>query len=209
MNNTELTHLLISWFTLSLAFSVDAAYAGLPRFMTEFPLVLIGLGTGFIFHELAHRYIAKSYGCWAEFRMWTWGLLLALGMAVLTRGTFLFAAPGAVYIGGKQLSVEENGKISLAGPGVNILVGLGFVGLLLYSASIGLRSGDFLFDLGIIGSMVNFFLGFFNLIPFGPLDGSKVMLWNPGVWVFAIAIAGSLVFFFNPIISALALLVGI
>ncbi|MCD4739771.1 site-2 protease family protein [archaeon] len=209
MDKTELTHLLISWITLSIAFSVNAAYVGLPSFLTRFPLVLIGLGTGFIFHEMAHRYVARRYGCWAVFRAWSWGLVLALGMAILTRGQFLFAAPGAVYIGGKQLTPEENGKISLAGPLVNILVGLSFVGLLLYCASIGLRQGDFLFDLGLIGSMVNFFLGFFNLIPFPPLDGSKVMQWNPTAWLVAIILAGSLTFFLGRILEVLAMLLGI
>lgn len=192
MNSTELTHLMISWITLSFAFAVDTAFIGINEFLIEFPLTLIALGTGFVFHELAHRQIAKNIGCHAEYRAWMPGLLLAVGLAIFTRGGLIFAAPGAVYISGKMLTSEENGKISLAGPAMNILVGLGFL-FLLFNTSVPVLQ-----RLGAIGAGVNLFLAAFNLIPFPPLDGSKVFQWNPLIWLIAIAIPGAIlsIFFF-------------
>ncbi|MFH1240586.1 MAG: site-2 protease family protein [Candidatus Diapherotrites archaeon] len=29
---------------------------------------------------------------------------------------------------------------------------------------------------------INMFLGLFNMIPFPPLDGSKIFRWNPIIW---------------------------
>ena len=174
--------MLISWFTLSLAFSMNAAWAGLPQFMVSFPVVLLTLGTGFIFHELAHRYVARKLGCWAAFRAWFWGLAVALGLAILTGGRFVFAAPGAVYIGGRVLSTRENGYVSIAGPLMNIIVGIGFLVLMLsYPNSI-------IGYIGTMGAYINLFLAAFNLIPIPPLDGYKVMQWSVPVWLVAMAI---------------------
>ncbi|WP_211259700.1 site-2 protease family protein, partial [Thermococcus celericrescens] len=36
---------------------------------------------------------------------------------------------------------------------------------------------------------VNLWLAFFNLLPFPPLDGSKVVRWNAGYWAVSIGVA--------------------
>ena len=85
------------------------------------PALLISVGLGFVLHELAHKFVAVRYGFFAEFKMWLEGLILALAMAFLIG--FVFVAPGAVYIHGEHISREQNGKISIAGPLVNIRIG--------------------------------------------------------------------------------------
>lgn len=91
----EIRDLLISAFVLALAFSIMFA-GGLKRsILSLFPISLMTVSVGFVFHELAHRYAARSFGCFAEYRMWPPGLLLALLFAPLG---VVFAAPGAVMI---------------------------------------------------------------------------------------------------------------
>ncbi len=189
MDRTEIIHLLVSWITITLAFSINSLYLGISRFIIEFPILLLVLGLGFVLHELGHRTVARKFGLLAVYRAWIPGLLLALGLAVMTGGRFIFAAPGAVYIGGRPITRRENGLISLAGPAVNIILALGFLGLYLLSP---VRS--ILELVGLYGMYTNFFLAAFNLLPVPPLDGSKVILWNPVVWFIAIAIPGIFLF---------------
>ncbi|MDI6855821.1 MAG: site-2 protease family protein, partial [Candidatus Thermoplasmatota archaeon] len=84
-----------------------------------FPIALLAVATGFLLHELMHKLVAQKYGCWAEYRAFPFGLVLAL---LMSAAGFVFAAPGAVYIMG-SITKKENGKISLAGPLINIVIG--------------------------------------------------------------------------------------
>ncbi|MFH0922674.1 MAG: site-2 protease family protein [Candidatus Micrarchaeota archaeon] len=167
----EILHILVSVVTISIAFTLFDDFT-----FDKFFLILITVGTAFILHELGHRSVAIAYGAKARYQAWTLGLFLALVMAFFTSGQFVFAAPGAVYIFGPHLTREQNGKIALAGPMVNLLLAIFFLFALQFS---------FLpTALAATGFMINAFLGAFNMIPFPPLDGSKVSEWNRSIWLF-------------------------
>lgn len=166
---TEFIHLGISILTITAAFYILLAKG--PGEGVSLPVIFLTVGIGFVFHELGHKYVAQRFKCTAVYRTWFSGLLLALAFAVLT--PFVFAAPGAVYIHKKYLTVKENGLISLSGPIVNILLGLGFLWIFLYTGY------SFI---GLWGFRINFFLALFNMVPFPPLDGYKVVNWNIGIW---------------------------
>ncbi len=181
MNRREIIELLGSWLVVSVAFAwvlKDNFTLGEPTsFIFSLIVALVATGTGFILHELAHKYVAIRYGAAAEFFAWPAGLLFALVMA-FTVG-IVFAAPGAVYIFGPHIDSKQNGIISLAGPVTNILIGIVFfiAFLILGFLNMGLISA-----IALIAAQINFFLAFFNMIPIGPLDGSKVFVWNKLVW---------------------------
>lgn len=176
----EIRDIAIAWLALGLAFAI--AYSmryGLlfgdvapGDFAYLFLLSILTVGPGFVFHELSHKFVAQRYGFWAEFRMWPQMLVLALITSLLG---VIFAAPGATYISGTNISKEENGKISLAGPLMNVLIAFLFVPFLLFGQG-------FLSDLGALGVPINVFLATFNLLPFGPLDGAKVFKWSLPLW---------------------------
>jgi len=180
MNKKEISDLTISWVVISFAFSIIirsnfAGYFAFPSdFIIAFLVSAIGVGTGFVFHELAHRTVAIHFGAQAEYRAWTKGLLIALASAFLG---FVFAAPGAVYIYGQHITRKENGLISLAGPLTNAVIAICFISI------------NYLFELPALleiifsySAYINMFLGLFNMIPFPPLDGSKIFRWNPLIW---------------------------
>lgn len=178
----EALHILASVVTISLAFSFlnqnISLEGNVPVFdFNNFFTILVTVGLGFILHELAHKYVAIRHGAYAEYRAWTLGLLLTVVSAVALG--FVFAAPGAVYIFG-HISRETNGKISLAGPATNLALALAFLALAFSVPSLA--------GLGLTGAMVNTFLGIFNMLPFGPLDGKKVLDWNAGVWAGTLAV---------------------
>ena len=159
-------------------FSADALQNTLWWILVSFILVM----SSFILHELAHKFTAQRVGAWSEFRMYPAGLILCLVMSVVG---FLFAAPGAVYIRG-YITDEMNGKISAAGPAVNI--GISAIALALWMVISNGLSASIFFLLGYM----NAFLALFNLLPIPPLDGSKIYKWNPAVYIAMIVMAAVL-----------------
>lgn len=180
----EIRDILIAWLGIGLAFGIAniGGIFGLSslrlggRTLAEVVLIytaiaLVTVGPGFVLHELSHKFVARRYGFWAEFRMWPQMLFLAILMSL---SGFLFAAPGATYISGTNISKSENAKISVAGPLTNVAIALLFVPLL--------WMGNVLGYIGGVGIWVNVWLATFNLIPLGPLDGAKVFRWSIPAW---------------------------
>ncbi len=170
MNERE--EILIAAFILSLAFTI-AFFPLNSSFPYYFTITFFIISPSFIFHELAHKYLAIYYGGKARFILNEKGLFLALLSSFFG---FIIALPGAVYIFTK-LRLREYGITALAGNLVNIFLSLLFL----------LLSSFFYISLGgenalLLASKMNAFLAMFNLIPFPPLDGQKVISWSFVVW---------------------------
>jgi Zn-dependent protease len=180
-SKTEIQHLLRAWVLVSIAFAIAFSGFGLDaKFGIAVLLSAVTAGVGFIGHELMHKFAAQKYGCWAEFRANNFMLGLMLLFSFMG---FIFAAPGGVYIT-NHVNARKNGIISLAGPLTNIALGFVFAALMPV-----LPAG--LVPLGVYGMNINFFLGFFNMLPLPGIDGSKVLAWNKAVY--AIVLVASIV----------------
>jgi Zn-dependent protease len=166
----EIRDILISLLALAFIFSYPTILSDLSIFF--FYLIVVGLS--FVGHELAHKFAAIKLGYYAGYKMWVEGLLLALLFAVATGGNIVFAAPGAVIFYHsifKKPHKKEVGLIGLAGPLFNIV---------LFSI--------FLFTPYQPIAFINGWLALFNMIPFGPLDGRKVMSWNWKIWLLCVLV---------------------
>ncbi len=177
----EIRDILISMLVIAGVFAYVFRSINQGDFISLIPVTLVAVGFGFVFHELAHKFMALRYGFYAEYRLWVEGLILAIVTAALG---FVFAAPGAVYIHGEYISKEENGKISIAGPLTNIALAAIFFILIQF-----ISLSPLLLLVCSLGFMINSFLAFFNLLPVFMLDGAKVLKWNPVIWVVTIGIA--------------------
>ncbi len=187
MKTRELRDLVISALLLALAFGLAfsggfraLSYPGI--LISMFLLALVGVSAGFVLHELGHRFVARRFGCFAEYKMWTTGLVVAIMCSFFG---FVFAAPGAVMIhpgvdleGRPTLNKQRLGIISIAGPSMNICLAIVFM----------LLNGLYPSLVFSLGARINTWLALFNLIPFGPLDGAKIMSWDKKVWLVAIII---------------------
>ena len=199
-SKTEIEHLTqaIFAFTIALAFmSVDGIFGAL-----EFPAAfiiggifwIIPIAPAFIVHEVAHKIVARNYGCWAEFRASPRGLRFGIILAAIFG--FFFMAPGAVMVAGNTTR-SQFGKIALAGPVSNILlwaVGLGMVAL-------GLETTNFTYGghgLLSLWCWINVGFGAFNMLPIGPLDGKKIKTWSDSIyWFWALIFVGLIWFNLN------------
>ena len=189
----EIRDLIIAFIVISLCFAIVNAGRDVNAILNILPIVMVGVGAGFILHELGHKFVSMKYGYWAEFKLWPQGLLLAL---ITSFFGFVFAAPGAVYTYANYMTDEINGKISVAGPIVNIILALVFLAIAaaVYPSVFSSETFLLIFYICAVGYSINSFLAVFNLLPIGNLDGSKVLTWNVGIWLVTIAVAGVLTY---------------
>ena len=178
----EIFHILIAMAVLTIAFSFAFAtnppLSHLGEVIGHLPLSFLAIVTAFFCHEIAHKYVGQKFGYWSEFRMYPQGLLFALFLGVVAG--IVFAAPGAVQIFGRP-NKDEMGKIAAAGPMTNIALCVIFTGIWYFSNGVIASVSFFI-------AYINMFLAFFNLLPFGPLDGRKIFRWKIEVWGLLIGI---------------------
>ena len=182
-NSGEILSIIVAWIVLSVAItyrdligsltgtgSLDVVTAG-----------FVATATGFILHEMGHKYFAIRRGYLAHFRLWIWGLVLTISVVTLSGGGLVFGAPGAVYIspsaagfygydsGRRTVDPEEDNMIiSAAGPGINLAFAIGFLFLWLAVPA------GFLSTVAVYGLLLNVGLGSFNMLPVSLLDGAKI-----------------------------------
>ena len=180
----EIKDLLKAWLAISFAFAMVLRHGIELSFYQVFIVSAVTVGTGFLLHELGHKFVAQRYGCFAEFRSFDQMLFLAIIMSFFG---FVFAAPGAVMIAGR-INIRKNGIISAAGPIVNLVLALFFLSML------SMFPDGLLKILAFYGFFINSWLALFNMIPVWNFDGAKVLKWDKKVY--GIIVAVSLLFLF-------------
>jgi Zn-dependent protease len=211
----EKHHLLLAVGAFSIAIAFMSAggifglltgdfIAGIVEMLVHTPIFILAIAPAFVLHEIGHKIVAKYYGCWAEFRADPQGLQTGILISAILG--FIFMSPGAVMVAG-MVSKKQNGHIAIAGPLVNLflfIIGIP-LGILLFSlmgivdphtplTSSGLSLKGVAYMLVTWWLGVNAFLGLFNMIPWGPLDGLKVKGWSEEYFWLTISVFGILVY---------------
>lgn len=188
LSGQEISQLGIAWLVFMVAIIPQAYLGGYVNFnanhniiITQAALMGFALGCAFILHEMGHKFAAQYFRAQAEFKLDQRGLLIT--MVSIAMGFYLLM-PGAVFWN-SNLSKYSNirGRVSAAGPVVNLLLASVSMGLLVFSESPVGSVGWVLFTFGQISFYLNIFLGIFNLLPFWILDGKKILEWSEGVWL--------------------------
>jgi Zn-dependent protease len=128
-------------------------------------------------------------------------LLVAVVLAAVVG--IVFAAPGATMISGTTITPKQSGKISAAGPLINLILCIPFAIILFVSSSLdpAITYQTLLSLIGMVGLQVNAMIAAFNMLPVSVLDGRKVLAWNPVIFiVLIVASFGILIATFYPLI---------
>src|SRR5256886_7320336 len=142
----EISSIIIAWLVLSIAITYQN-FVGLFTGIGSLEIVIAGFvatATGFIIHEMGHKFVAIRRGYVAHFRLWMWGLLLTLFIVGFSGGGIAFGAPRAVYIAPAAVAYygydpahrprdpeQENVISSAAGPAINLSFAVAFLSLFL------------------------------------------------------------------------------
>jgi Zn-dependent protease len=157
-----------------------------PTMMIDGLLFWIGLVILLTFHEFGHAWTALKCGdntAKLEGRVSLNPLvhidligtvIIPLAMIFLTAGGFLigWAKPVPVNIGNLRYPRRDDILVTLAGPGMNVLLAL----VLIVLARVGMQfDAEQMKLLCLKMAHLSLLLCFFNLIPVPPLDGSRVL----------------------------------
>ncbi len=132
----------------------------------------IVVAPGLILHELAHKFVALSFGLEAVFHAaYTW---LGIGIALkLLNAGLIFFIPGYVQISGGT-STGAHALVAFAGPALNLVMYL-IARVILQRTE--LKQRTFLF--WTVTKQLNGFLFIFNMLPIPLFDGWSVYR---GIW---------------------------
>jgi len=187
-NLSEPTSFLLAIFSISV--KAIPLYFTISRQLAPFviPVVITAAVIAVIPHELAHRQMARRYGCFSRFTVSFTGFLATTVINILPLFGLVFFS-GYTLLSCRFFSTnrEIEGKSAAVGPATNLVISI-----LTYILALA-TSGLAYFFLSYI-SAFNAVVAFFNLLPFWILDGLKVFRWNVSVWIAMIIVAVAMMF---------------
>ncbi|AFS78419.1 putative zinc metalloprotease [Gottschalkia acidurici 9a] len=141
-------------------------------------IALPGLLIAIIFHELAHGYsayllgdsTAKNYG---RLTLNPISHIDPLGFIMLYVIGFGWAKPVPINPNNFKNRKRDNIIVSLAGSFTNFIIVI--ITIIVLVISVKLKANDIFISIVYIIMQYNLSFGIFNLLPFPPLDGSKVV----------------------------------
>ena len=179
--SSEISDMLIADAALTVAFALiftgGLSSFSLSAFVYFLPISLVAVSLSFILHEYMHKKVAQHFGAMAAFKRWDSGIAITLISSLFG---FLIGLPGATMIYSDRFTTEEEGYVSLAGPLTNFVVFIAFLLLSVFGS--GFLAGAYAQKMIGVTMFISVWLAFFNMLPIYPLDGSKVLRWNKGVY---------------------------
>lgn len=160
-------------------------------------IAVIIVAVSFFIHHLAHRTAALSVGYRAEYKMCTWGLSLAVVLAMVTKGYFWFLIPGGImlhHIAGLRLGFFRYGLDYF---GVGLVSAMGAVATIIFA--LFLKILYTIIPSAIIHKALIFNLLFavYMILPIPPADGSRMYFGSRMVYafIFSAVVSGAILLY--------------
>ncbi len=192
-NLNEVTSFLLAILSIAVK-AVPLYFITMGQFANSFlalfvvTAVIIAAIIAVIPHELAHRQMARRYGCFSRFTVSFTGFMATTLINVLPYFGLVFFS-GYTLLSCRFFSMDKEieGKSAAAGPATNLAISILAYVLAIFTP--GLAQILLIYISGF-----NAVVAFFNLLPFWILDGLKVFRWNIGVWITMIIVAGAMMY---------------
>lgn len=182
----EATHITLSIVLVSLVGLSLIGYEKIFDVNLYFVIVyVIGFALSYLMHELAHRIVARRNYVKAFFKLDPIGAMLTL-ISAIPMLPVKFIAPGAVVLA-SPTTIRVIGSTAFWGPATNVIISA--ISYILSLLFIPVFPSQWLSSIFLILSKFNAFIAFFNLLPFGLLDGLKIIKWSMPRWVAVIALS--------------------
>ena len=146
-------------------------------------LIMPGLVLGLSIHEFSHAKMADKLGdptpeSQGRLTLNPLAHLDPVGTICLFFAGFGWGKPVQIDSSYFRNPAKDNMLVALAGPVSNIILAFIFFlihGILYFFVPIDTTFGELFVDMFYYGAFINLSLGVFNLLPFPPLDGSKIL----------------------------------
>lgn len=192
-NPEELRDLIVSTIALGFAFTLAIfggsdkfSYVLEPRFISAFLLTTVIVGLSLVAKEMSQKGTARALESHATYEMWSPGIIISILSSFLG---IVFAAVGGMRLASEyteragrwqiNLSPKQMGIIASIGPLMSLSIGMSLLMLSPVLPTFGLERNIY-----FIGAEINALIALFSMVPFGPVDGNKVLRWNITIWLF-------------------------
>lgn len=192
-SHEELRDLILSIVALGFAFTLALfggsntfSYVLDPGFIPNFLLVTVIVGLSIVAKEMAQKGTSRALESHATYHIWSPGVIIAILSSFLG---IVFAAVGGMKLASEyteragrwqiNLSPKQMGIISSIGPLMSLSIAMSLLMLSPLSPTFGLERNLF-----FLSAEINALIALFSMVPFGPVDGNKVLRWSITIWLF-------------------------
>jgi hypothetical protein len=190
-NKEEKRSLVITILVLAIIIGMDDGRASfsLVPWLANFAIILVFVIISVFWRQAAHRLVAFRAGFRAEYRIWWLGILIGLGLTVISRGKWWIIIPGSVMAHHMAIhrlgwfrygpNVTAISLIAMAGPIGNIILAtiIKTIEWIFFGSNVLLHK-IFIFNLAY---------AMWTMLPIPPLDGSKSFFHSRLVYAFVFA----------------------
>ena len=140
---------------------------------TTWLVYIIVAGLAVSLHDLVHRYMAWRHNVVTEYKFWFLGTIIMFLTAILFG--VVYSSPSRLAINDtKDMTVRQQAIVYGSGPIMSFAVFAAFLALIPF--------GGYAATIGTLGASMNLLTATYALMPFEPMDGRKVYVWNKWVW---------------------------
>jgi hypothetical protein len=155
---------------MTAAYSYSAGYT-LEEIMANIPAIF---STSVLFafsKNYLSTVISRRYAVWTEHRIWPLGALLFTLSSLILRVPF--SSPSRLERSDRNQDKRKTGLLSSA----SILITITFAGIFYLTYSMGWRL------VGSVGAIMCLTSALFDSLPFSPMSGRDILMWDKRIWI--------------------------